>query len=422
MRNVVKFNIGNTLSRRKVRYFMKKPELLAPAGNLECLKTAIRFGADAVYCGGPLLQLRAEKAGFSKEELESAVSFAHENKKKLYVTVNSFAKNSEIDALKDYAKFLYSIGADAVIVADLGAVRAVKSAESRLDVHISTQANCCNYEAALAYYEMGASRIVLAREMTIPEIAELHAHIPSDLELEAFVHGAMCMAYSGRCLISSYMNGRSGNRGECTQPCRWEYYLVEQNRPQEYLQVEEYGDHSAILSSNDMKSIEFIKELENAGVDSFKIEGRMKTEYYVAHVVNAYRHGIDGDVPLELLENELEAVSHRPYNSGFYFGELVHNHFNDGLYHYSCTFAGTALNDVKDGVLKIRQRNYFEVGDTLEVLSPSSLGLSFKVEKITNESGEDVQSACHPLETLYINCPVDVKKDDILRARCKEKV
>ena len=422
MRNVVKFNIGNTLSRRKVRYFMKKPELLAPAGNLECLKTAIRFGADAVYCGGPLLQLRAEKAGCSKEELESAVSFAHENKKKLYVTVNSFTKNSEIDALKDYAKFLYSIGADAVIVADLGAVRAVKSAESRLDVHISTQANCCNYEAALAYYEMGASRIVLAREMTIPEIAELHAHIPSDLELEAFVHGAMCMAYSGRCLISSYMNGRSGNRGECTQPCRWEYYLVEQNRPQEYLQVEEYGDHSAILSSNDMKSIEFLKELENAGVDSFKIEGRMKTEYYVAHVVNAYRHGIDGDVPLELLENELEAVSHRPYNSGFYFGELVHNHFNDGLYHYSCTFAGTALNDVKDGVLKIRQRNYFEVGDTLEVLSPSSLGLSFKVEKITNESGEDVQSACHPLETLYINCPVDVKKDDILRARCKEKV
>ncbi len=401
---------------------MNNPELLAPAGNMDCLKTAIRFGADAVYCGGPLLQLRAEKAGFSEETLKEAVEYTHNNGKKLYVTVNSFTKNREIDTLKNYASFLYSIGTDAVIVSDIGAVRTIKRSEPRLPVHISTQANCCNYEAALAYYEMGAQRIVLAREMTIDEIGELHAKIPSELELEAFVHGAMCMAYSGRCLLSSYMNGRSGNRGECTQPCRWEYYLVEQNRPQEYLKLEECGEHSAILSSNDMKSIEFLDKLKNAGIDSFKIEGRMKTEYYVAHVVNAYRHGIDGDVPTELLNKELDAISHRPYNSGFYFGELVHNHYNDGLYHYSCTFGGVAQEDSKDGKLVLKQRNYFEIGDTLEVLSPYSLGLSFKVEKITGEDGESVQSACHPQETVTVNCPVDVKKGDIIRVRCKEKV
>lgn len=398
---------------------MKKPELLAPAGNLDCLKTALRFGADAVYCGGPLLQLRAEKAGFSKEELIFATELVHEKNKKLYVTVNSFTKNSEIEDLKEYARFLRDIKANAVIVSDIGAVRAIKSAAPTLPVHISTQANCCNYEAALAYYEMGAERIVLAREMTIDEIGELHAKIPKELELEAFVHGAMCMAYSGRCLLSSYMNGRSGNRGECTQPCRWEYYLVEQNRPKEYLKLEECGEHSAILSSNDMKSIEFLDKLEEAGIDSFKIEGRMKTEYYVAHIVNAYRHGIDKDVPLELLEKELDAVSHRPYNSGFYFGELVHNHYNDGLYHYSCTFGGVALEDSKGGYLKLRQRNYFEKGDTLEILSPDSLGLSFKVDTIINESGEEVDSACHPLEILTVNCPVDVKKDDIIRVRVK---
>lgn len=398
---------------------MKKSELLAPAGNMDCLKTALRYGADAVYCGGPLLQLRAEKAGFSRESLEEAVKYVHGKGKKIYVTVNSFTKNSEIEPLKEYAKFLYSINADAVIVSDLGAVRTIKQAESNLPVHISTQANCCNYASALAYYEMGASRIVLAREMTLDEIGELHEKIPEELELEAFVHGAMCMAYSGRCLLSSYMNGRSGNRGECTQPCRWEYYLVEQNRQNEYLQLEEYGDHSAILSSNDMKSIEFLDKLTEAGIDSFKIEGRMKTEYYVAHVVNAYRHGIDGDVPLELLEKELDAISHRPYNSGFYFGELVHNHYNDGLYHYSCTFGGTALEDAKDGKLKVMQRNYFEIGDTLEVLSPDSLGISFEVTSIINENGEEVQSACHPQETVFINCPANVKKDDIIRVRCK---
>ena len=211
----------------------KKPELLAPAGDMNCLIAADRFGADAVYIGGPLLQLRAEKSAFSEENIDSAAKLLHSKNKKLYVTVNSFTKNSEIEPLKSYARTLYGLGVDAVIVSDIGAVRTIKQAAPNLEVHISTQANCCNYASALAYHEMGASRIVIAREMTIDEIAEMHSKIPDELELEAFVHGAMCMAYSGRCLISSYMNGRSGNRGECTQPCRWEYYLVERTRPNE---------------------------------------------------------------------------------------------------------------------------------------------------------------------------------------------
>ncbi len=398
---------------------MNKPELLAPAGDMNCLNTAVRFGADAVYMGGPLLQLRAEKSAFSFKELREAADILHTNGRKMYVTVNSFTKNSEIDDLRVYARELYSTGVDAVIVSDLGALRTIKSAAPDLQVHISTQANCCNYAAANAYYELGASRIVIAREMSINEIAEMHAKIPEDLELEAFVHGAMCMAYSGRCLISSYMNGRSGNRGECTQPCRWEYYLVERNRPNEFIAVEEYENHSALLSSNDMKAIGFLDKLTESGIDSFKIEGRMKTEFYVSQVVNAYRHAIDGDIPLNVLENELNAFSHRPYNSGFYFGELIHNHKNDGLYHWDCTFAGVALEDAENGKVKIEQRNFFKKGDVLEIVTPNEIGLSFTVEEITNENGESCETACHPQEVLTLNCPHNVKKGDILRARVK---
>ncbi len=400
---------------------MKKPELLAPAGDINCLKAAARFGADAVYIGGPLLQLRAEKSAFTEEEIDLAAKYLHGMGKKLYVTVNSFTKNCEIEPLKAYARTLYSLGVDAVIVADLGALRAIKQAEPRLEVHISTQANCCNYSAAMAYYELGASRIVVAREMTIDEIGEMHSLIPDDLEIEAFVHGAMCMAYSGRCLISSYMNGRSGNRGECTQPCRWDYYLVERNRPNEYLKVEEYQDHTALLSSHDMKAISFLDKLAAAGVDSFKIEGRMKTEYYVSHVVNAYRRAIDKSAPMEILEDELNAISHRPYNSGFYFGNLVYDHKNDGLYHWDCTFAGVALEDAKDGLLKVQQRNFFKVGDKIEILSPNTIGKSFICEGIINEKGEECETACHPQEILTLRCSADVKEGDILRVRTEKQ-
>ncbi len=397
---------------------MLSPELLSPAGDFACLKTALKFGADAVYVGGPFLQLRASKTVFDENALNEAVEYVHKHNKKIYVTVNSFTKNKEIEPLKDYSKMLYETGVDAVIVSDLGAIATIKEAAPDLEVHISTQANCCNYMAANTYYNLGAKRIVLAREMTIDEIGELHAKIPADLELEAFVHGAMCMAYSGRCLISSFLNDRSGNRGECTQPCRWSYYLMERNRPNEFYKVEEYPEHTAILSSHDMKAVSFLDELKNAGVDSFKIEGRMKTEYYVAHVVNAYRRAIDKTASLEDIERELNAVSHRPYNSGFYYGELVRNHFNDGLYHQDCTFAGVALEDSKDGTVLIEQRNFFKKGDRLELVTPKALGINFIVSEIVNDKNEEVETACHPQEILRITCgDTKIEKGDILRTR-----
>ena len=395
----------------------KKPELLAPAGDIECLETALAFGADAVYVGGSLLQLRAASAEFSDRELELALKLTHDAGKKLYVTVNSFAKNEEIPLACEYAKKLSFLGVDAAIIADMGVFSAFRESAPELNVHISTQANCLNYKAAELYSSLGASRVVLGREATLAEIREMKSLIPSSLEIEAFVHGAMCMSYSGRCLISSYLTGRSGNRGECTQPCRWEYYLMEQKRPNEFFQISEENGHTSILSSHDMKAIDILPELASAGVSSFKIEGRMKTPYYVATVVNAYRRAIDGTVMLPELERELLAVSHRPYSHGFYLGELEKNTFNDGLYHYECIFAGVALEPSHDGQLTLMQRNRFAVGDTLEVISPVSFGQSFTVESINNEEGESVEAAPHPKETVTVNCPLTVHKGDLLRKR-----
>ncbi len=396
---------------------MTAPELLAPAGDRECLLTAMRYGADAVYIGGPLLQLRAEAAAFTRKDIGDAVSAAHSAGKKLYVTVNSFADNREVEAAADYARFLFESGVDAVIVSDLGVLCAVKRAAPSLAVHVSTQANCINYECARQYYDLGASRIVLGREMTISDIAELRLKTPAALELECFVHGAMCMAYSGRCLISSFLTGRSGNRGECTQPCRWEYYLMEQKRPNEFFEVVENAGHTAILSSHDLNASSFLNELQAAGITSFKIEGRMKTPYYVASVVNAYRCAIDGTASKEAIDRELNAVSHRPYSSGFYFGEMQKNTFNDGLYHSDCVFAGVALSDSQDHRLLVEQRNHFAVGDTLEVLIPGRPGISFELESITDENGESVLCAPHPKRQVTIACPIDVKQGDLLRRR-----
>ncbi|MDR1630913.1 MAG: U32 family peptidase [Oscillospiraceae bacterium] len=391
-------------------------ELLSPAGDMQSLKAAIRFGADAVYCGGPLLQLRAEKAGFSQKYLAGAVAYAHTEGKKLYVTVNSFAKNAEIPLVRDYAKELFALGADAAIVSDLGVLAAMKESVPELPVHISTQANCCNFMAARTYYNMGAERVVLAREMTIEEIAELRAKVPKELALEAFVHGAMCMAFSGRCLISSYFNNRSGNRGECTQPCRWSYYLVEQKRPDEYLELEESGGVSAVLSSHDLNCLAFLDKLRDAGVSSFKIEGRMKTPYYVATVTNAYRRRIDNSAPLEALEQELLCTSHRPYSSGFYFGELVKNHFNDGIYRQNCTFVGV-VKAWENGRLTLEQRNAFYEGDELEILSPHHFGVTLLVNNIENSKGERVNAATLVQETVSVDCPLVLEPGDMLRKR-----
>lgn len=392
-------------------------ELLCPAGSFESLTTALHFGADAVYAGGPFMQLRSENAGFSEENIIKATELVHSKGKKIYITVNCFATNNEIDRLSDYAKFLYEANVDGVIVSDLGSVVTIKNAAPDLPVHISTQANIQNYKTAEVYYNMGAERVVLGREMTLEEIAELRRKTPSKLEIEAFVHGAMCMSYSGRCLISSYLTGKSGNHGDCTQPCRWMYNIVEEKRPEQHFTVIEENGTSAILSSHDLCSIDFLDEIAKAGVISFKIEGRMKSPYYVATVTNAYRQRINGTADLDTLHHELECASHRPYSSGFYYGALKYDHHNDGLYRQSCKFIGIVQDEDKDGSYFVEMRNKFSVGDTLEVLSPYSSGQSFTVTNITDKKGNSRQSAHIPQEILSVECPIKLHNGDILRKR-----
>ena len=398
---------------------MKRPELLAPAGDMECLETAVHFGADAVYIGGPLLQLRADNVGFDREGIAEAVKYCHEHGVKLYVTVNCFAKNEEIDAAEDYAKYLHSVGVDAVIVSDIGLIAKIHESAPELEIHVSTQANCLNFNAANVYWAMGAKRVVLGREMTLDEIIEFRKRIPEEMEIEAFVHGAMCMSYSGRCMISSYLVNRSGNRGGCAQPCRWNYHLVEMKRPNEFFQVVEDEKGTAILSSHDMCAVGFLDKLEAAGICSYKIEGRMKTPFYVATAVNAYRHAIDGDVPMEVIERELDSISHRPYSSAFYFGEMKMSHGNSGAYIQKCTFIGKVL-DYSDGFVTIQQRNNFKPGDELEVVSPISTGEKFTVSKIFDEEGNEREDARLIQQILRLPCPIKLQKGDLLRKRIEE--
>lgn len=398
---------------------MPKPELLAPAGDMECLETAVHFGADAVYIGGPLLQLRADNVGFDEEGVVEAVKYAHANGVKIYVTVNCFANNDEIEAAPDYARFLFEAGVDAVIVSDIGLIAAIHEAAPGLEIHVSTQANCMNYNAARVYYQMGAKRVVVAREMTLEQIKEFRQKIPADMEIEAFVHGAMCMSYSGRCMISSFLTGRSGNRGGCAQPCRWNYYLMEQKRPGEYFPVYEDEKGTAILSSHDMCAVGFLDQLEEAGVVSYKIEGRMKTPFYVATAVSAYRHAIDGDLPMETIERELDSISHRPYSSAFYFGEMKHSHGNSGKYIQKCLFAARVLK-AEQGYITIEQRNNFHPGDVLEIISPKFGGKSFTVTEILDEDGNRREDARLIKQILRLACPFELLPGDLLRLRVEE--
>ena len=403
---------------------MPLPELLAPAGDMECLRAALRFGADAVYVGGPKLQLRAASAGFTMDDLARAVRETHALGKKLYVTVNAFPTNREIDALGDYARALFTLGVDAAIVADLGAVTAMRRAAPGLPIHISTQANCLNHAAATAWYELGASRVVLAREMTLEQIAELRARTPAALELEAFVHGAMCMAWSGRCMISAYLTGRSANRGACTQSCRWNYHLVEEKRPGEFFPVEEDDRGTTILSSHDLNCLDFLGDIAEAGVTSFKLEGRMKSPYYVATVTNAYRHRLNGlqkgtadPAFLALLQRELNTVSHRAYASGFYFGEMKHAAPDDGVYRQECLFTGVVRQLTGDGRARVELRNRICEGDRLEVVSPKRLGLSFVASHLTTPEGVPVSQATEPMTLFDLDAPAELAEGDLLRTR-----
>lgn len=396
-----------------------KVELLAPAGDREKLEAAIRFGADAVYLGGPSLQLRAGETAFSLDSLLSAIEFAHTKNKRVYVAVNAFANNESVSLVGDYAKALYDLQADAVIVSDLGVLAAMRRAAPALSVHISTQANCLNYEAARAYHDLGASRIVLGREMTIGQIAELRAKTPPALELEAFIHGAMCMAYSGRCMISAHLTGRSANSGDCTQSCRWRYHLVEETRPGQYFPVCEDDDQMAILSAHDLNCIDILSDLIDAGVTSLKIEGRMKSPYYVATVTNAYRHALLGGAPLHVLKKELDSVSHRPYSTGFYLeDERVHQSAGPG-YLQGCKFVGVVKN-CASGRMEIEQRNRIREGDVLEVLSPDAIGLSFTAKEICDASGAPITEIPRPLQRATMACPYTLRDGDLLRVRMEE--
>ena len=391
---------------------------------MDCLRAALRFGADAVYVGGPRLQLRAANAGFSMGELARAVKETHALGRRLYVTVNAFPTNDELEALGDYAQGLFALGVDAAIVADLGAVAVMRKAAPNLPIHISTQANCLNWAAATAWYELGATRVVLAREMTLEQIGQLRSHTPAALELEAFVHGAMCMAWSGRCMISAYLTGRSANRGGCTQSCRWRYHLVEEKRPGEFFPVEEDDRGTTILSSHDLNCLDFLDQIAAAGVTSFKIEGRMKSPYYVATVTNAYRQRLDGlaNGPassefLALLQRELDAVSHRTYASGFYFGQMRRHAPDDGVYRQDCVFAGVVMERLDSGRVRIQLRNPIHRSDVLEVLSPGSLGRTLLAEGLTTPDGRALAQVVEPMVLFDMDAPPELAAGDMLRKR-----
>ena len=395
-----------------------KVELLAPAGNFTKLKTAINFGADAVYVGGKDFSLRSFADNFTREEMAEAVKFAHSLGKKLYVTANIFAKNADMSLLEDYFKFLEEIKADAAIISDAGVVYAAKKSAPKLDIHISTQANLTNKYAVKFWREQGATRAVLARELSLEEIAEIHSFVP-DIELEAFVHGAMCISYSGRCLLSNSLAGRESNRGECVQACRWNYQVRKSDELSDsgWLDIEEDGRGAYILNSKDLNMSAHLDKMAQAGVCSFKIEGRMKSEYYLATVINAYRRCIDGGYS-PIIENELLTAFHRDYTTAYAFGENAQTvNYADSQAKGGCDYIANVIGS-ENGFALVEMRGRFKVGDTLEVLSPTDNFLkTFTVEKAYLINGEEVQD-CKLVQHRYkISCPYNLKNGDILRRR-----
>ena len=402
---------------------MKKPELLAPAGNMEKLKMALLYGADAVYLGGKAFGLRAFGGNFTNEELQEAVDFAHKLGKKIYVTVNIFPHNSDIAKLPAYLTFLNEIKVDAILVADLGVFTLAKEYAPDVELHISTQANNTNWAAVNAWAELGASRVVLAREMSLEEIKEIREKC--SVELEMFVHGAMCISYSGRCLMSNYLTGRDANRGSCAQPCRWNYALVEEKRPGQYFPVLEDERGTYIFNSKDMCLLPYLPDVIASGVDSLKIEGRMKSVHYAASVVKAYREAIDSyfaapeqfEVKKEWVE-ELDKVSHRAYTTGFYYGRPTEKDQIYGTSSYTQTsdFVGLVLDyDEKTGFATVEQRNNMKVGQEIEIFQPHLAGYRQILQEMYNDEREAIQVAPHPQQIVKIRMDKPVEPYGILR-------
>lgn len=401
---------------------MNKPEILAPAGNLEKLKTAILFGADAVYLGGSKLNLRAFADNFSDKELIEGIEFAHSRGKRVYVTVNVFPHNEDLEELEPYLKDLENMKVDAIIVSDPGIIMTAKEVAPKLEIHLSTQANNVNWKSALFWYKQGVKRIVLARELSFEEIKEMREKLPQDCELEAFVHGSMCMSYSGRCLLSNYMTGRDANRGECAQPCRYKYYLMEEKREGQYFPVFQDERGTYILNSKDLCMIKHIPELVESGISSFKIEGRMKSSYYVASVVKSYRQALDAYLENsqnykfnEDWMNNLLKTSHRDYYTGFYFGDKDSQIYETSSYIRNYDIVGIVRDYNKETKeATIEQRNKLFDGDLVEILRPVGNSFEVKLEDLHNEEGEKIEST--PVAQMIYKAKVntELKKDDML--------
>lgn len=397
---------------------IKKPELLAPAGDMERLKAAVRFGADAVYLAGKSFGMRTACHNFDHQQMKEAVAYAHAHGVKVYVTCNTVPHPDEFEILPDYLKQTYEAGVDAFIVSDLGVFRLIRRILPQAELHVSTQAGVTNAESANLFYELGARRIVPARELSLRELAMLRRDIPEDMEIEAFVHGAMCVSFSGRCLLSSYLTGRDSNRGDCAQPCRWKYALMEEKRPGEYFPISEDDKGAYILNSRDMCMIDHIPELLEAGVTSFKIEGRAKSAYYVALMTNAYRMAIDaaleGRKPEQWVLDEVNKISHRDYSTGFFFDHEPGQFYENGGYIRSYEVTAVA-KDWANGILTVAQRNRFFVGDTLEIVAPGVKPVELKVTEMKNKDGEPVQAASHAEMILHIPCDTPVSEGALLR-------
>ncbi len=404
---------------------MKKPELLIPANNIEVLKEAVYYGADAVYIGGEVFGLRAKAKNFTHDEMAEAIAFAHAHNVKVHVTVNILAHNYDLEDAKDYLKQLGELRPDALIIADPGIYALAKEICPDIERHISTQANNTNYLTYKFWYEQGAKRVVAARELSLDEIAEIRANIPDDMEIECFIHGAMCISYSGRCLLSNYFTGRDGNQGECTHPCRWKYAVMEEQRPGEYLPVYENERGTYIFNSKDLCMIEHIPEMINAGIDSFKIEGRMKTALYVATVARTYRKAIDDYLEspdkyaanMDWYKEEIKKCTYRGFATGFYFGKPTHETqvYGSNTYINEYTYLGIVYEIKDDGTVRTEQRNKFCKGDEIEIMKPDGRNIQAVVLGIYDENGTEMESCPHPKQTLYVKLSEKAEVYDILR-------
>ena len=399
---------------------MNKIELLAPAGDMERLQMAAAYGADAVYLAGTLFGMRSFAGNFSPEELKTAVEFCHRRGVRVHVTCNTMPRNEEVARLPDWLSYLDGLGVDAVILADVGVLSLAAKHAPHVPRHISTQASIVNYQSARAWYELGAQRVILARELTLEEIREIRAKTPKELEMEVFAHGAMCVSYSGRCLLSNYMTGRDANRGACAQPCRYRYALVEEQRPGEYFPIGEDGDGAFILNSRDMCTIDHIPALMAAGVSSLKIEGRAKSAYYAGIVTGAYRHAIDAaqaGQPLDpVWREEVEKVSHRPYAPGFYFGPPG-QHTGDSRYIRAWQVMARVTSCAPDGMALCTLNNKFARGDELELVGPNVRPVAFRAEDLRDGEGLPISEARKPQMSFYLRLPVQTPPLSVLRKK-----